>query len=122
MGNLATGTFKTIKFFFDNPIGALILIAGVLLMPLDVLDFLLSFLVNIFVILFNVIAYLLIIIGNGIISLINWALDALVSAIGFGLSSPPDLALLEFKAQEYVTIDIFDSGVNLLSMLLDIFM
>lgn len=119
MANIFELIINGVRTFIEKPIYSIGLVLVLFFMPLDIIDFILFIFVNIFVVIFNAILYLLIIIGNGIIALINWLLDFIVSAIGLGLSSPPDFSPLEYRSQSYIEIDIFDSGVNLFSIILD---
>lgn len=123
MANIVTGITGGVKFIIENPIWAMAIIIGILLMPLEVLDLLLYIFVNLIIIFINLIIFILYMLFNAIV----WIVNGIITAI-FGLFStvgltgdPPQLNDLDYVSQAYITVDLFSPDKNLLLLLLDLF-
>ena len=103
-----SGIISTIS----NPFGALITLLIVLFFPLNLLDYLIIVIVNAGIAILNAILWILIIIVNGIVwilnSLIGGICDAL-SGVFEGLECPVDMPYMEYLTQDWLT----ESSVNL---------
>ena len=123
MANLFTGIVNTLKFAFENPLWFLFILIGIILMPLQVFDFLLFIIVNLFVILLNVIYWLLVFFVNVIIIGINLGFQLLFSVLSgiFGSITAPQLPLFVFEQQPYMTVDLFQDDTNILFIILSLF-
>jgi len=91
MANIISGVFSGVRFFIENPIWALAIVLGILLMPLEVFDILLFILVNIIVLLINVIIFILFTLFN----IIVWGVNGLFDVIWSFLSKNLLILILE---------------------------
>lgn len=123
MANIVTGILSAVRFFIENPIWALAIILGILLMPLEVFDYILFVLVNLIVLLINVIIFILFTLFNVIV----WGVNGVFSTIWSFLSSwgvsgsAPQMPLLDFTPQPFMTVNIFSPDKNLLMIIIEVF-
>ncbi|MCJ2513437.1 MAG: hypothetical protein LN408_03225 [Candidatus Thermoplasmatota archaeon] len=122
MGNLFTGIFNSFKFFFENPLWAIALVIGILLMPLEVLDIVLYIIVNILVLIINLFIFVLFTLFNILVTAVNILVTVIWSFLAnFGMGgTAPVMPLLVFTPQPYVTVNLFSPDTNILIIILGV--
>lgn len=116
-------TINLMKLLIEKPYLAVIFIILILFFPLNVLDFLLYIFVNLFIVIANVLLWIIIILPNILFSAINIILfkildDALWEIIP-GDQPTITIPLIEFYVLDYIDIDYFEWDDTLIGVLMD---